>query len=153
MGNNGSFEERGTSLSSGDEMHGTHLSAIDDMREKSITARDEKRVLHDVERKLRKKSLIRAIPELLLNVGTLYRMLRDSSFHLTWATRGLIIGGLAYFLLPTDATPDYLPVIGFLDDTVVIGLIVKRLASEIDRYKQHAAQRIDMDANLMDVVG
>lgn len=103
---------------------------------------EEERVLRDVDRKLRKKSLMRAIPSLLLNVGTLYKMVRDRSFHITWATRALILGGLAYFLLPTDATPDYLPGIGFIDDTVVVGLIVKRLASEIDRYKRHISQYI-----------
>lgn len=107
------------------------------------STRDEQRVLHDVDRKLRKKSLIRAIPELLLNVGTLYKMVRDRTFRISWPTRGLILGGLTYFLLPTDATPDYLPGIGFIDDTIVIGLIVKRLASEIDRYKQHITSFLD----------
>jgi|GEM_PF-1114624 len=109
-------------------------------RRRDLSTTEEQRVLHQVDRKLRKKTLIRAIPELLLNVGTLYKMVRDKSFDLSWPTRGLIVGALVYFLLPTDATPDYLPVIGFLDDTVVVGLVVKRLASEIDRYKQHVAK-------------
>jgi len=109
----------------------------------ALHAPNDQRVLRDVDRKLRKKSLIRAIPELLLNVGTLYKMVRDKTFSLTWQTRGLVIGGLVYFLLPTDATPDYIPGIGFLDDTIVIGLIMKRLASEIDRYKQHITTFLD----------
>lgn len=108
-----------------------------------LTTPDERRVLQDVDRKLRKKSLIRAIPELLLNVGTLYKMLRDRTFNMSWSTRGLILGGLTYFLLPTDATPDYLPGIGFIDDTIVVGLIIKRLSSEIDRYKQHISRFLD----------
>lgn len=66
-------------------------------------------------------------------------MLRDRSFDLTWGTRGLIIGALLYFIIPTDATPDYIPFVGYLDDTAIVAAVIKRLAKEIDRYKEHTA--------------
>lgn len=66
-------------------------------------------------------------------------MLRDRSFDLTWPTRGIIVGALLYFLIPTDATPDYIPLVGYIDDTAIVAAVIRRLAKEIDRYKEHTA--------------
>jgi uncharacterized membrane protein YkvA (DUF1232 family) len=38
--------------------------------------------------------------------------------------RLMILGGLAYFVLPFDGIPDFLPLIGFTDDAAVIAAVV-----------------------------
>jgi uncharacterized membrane protein YkvA (DUF1232 family) len=38
--------------------------------------------------------------------------------------KSVAIGALLYFITPVDAIPDYLPVVGFLDDAGVIALAV-----------------------------
>lgn len=38
--------------------------------------------------------------------------------------RMLILGGLAYFVLPFDAIPDILPLVGFTDDAAVIAAVI-----------------------------
>ena len=38
----------------------------------------------------------------------------------TWA-KGVIYGALAYFILPADAIPDFLPVVGYSDDFLALG--------------------------------
>jgi len=40
------------------------------------------------------------------------------------AAKGMMFAGLAYFVLPTDAIPDILPVIGFTDDAAVIAALI-----------------------------
>jgi uncharacterized membrane protein YkvA (DUF1232 family) len=52
-----------------------------------------------------------------------------------WKSRALILGALVYFLLPSDLVPDILPIVGLADDTLIIGLVIKRLAAEIERYR------------------
>jgi uncharacterized membrane protein YkvA (DUF1232 family) len=42
-----------------------------------------------------------------------------------------LIGALAYFVLPTDAIPDVLPVFGFTDDAAVLAGAIKLVASHI----------------------
>jgi uncharacterized membrane protein YkvA (DUF1232 family) len=42
-----------------------------------------------------------------------------------------LIGALAYFVLPTDAIPDVLPVLGFTDDAAVLASTIKLVASHI----------------------
>ena len=42
-----------------------------------------------------------------------------------------LIGALAYFILPFDAIPDVLPVLGFTDDAAVLASTIKLVASHI----------------------
>ncbi|HEY6024449.1 MAG TPA: YkvA family protein [Pseudolabrys sp.] len=42
-----------------------------------------------------------------------------------------LIGALAYFVLPVDAIPDMLPVLGFTDDAAVLASTIKLVASHI----------------------
>jgi uncharacterized membrane protein YkvA (DUF1232 family) len=49
---------------------------------------------------------------------------------------------LAYFVLPTDVIPDYLPVIGYTDDAAVLAAAVKLVASHITVDHREAARRV-----------
>ncbi len=48
-----------------------------------------------------------------------------------WA-RAVIIGAIAYFILPSDAVPDVLPGIGFTDDLGVLLAAIKTVAAFVD---------------------
>lgn len=48
-----------------------------------------------------------------------------------WA-RAVLIGALAYLILPIDAIPDVIPVVGFTDDLGVLLAALRTVASEID---------------------
>ena len=47
-----------------------------------------------------------------------------------------IIAGLIYFLSPIDVIPDFIPVIGYLDDVLVIGLVAAQVDSDLQKYKK-----------------
>lgn len=51
-----------------------------------------------------------------------------------------LFGALAYFLLPTDAIPDVLPVLGFTDDAAMLATAVKLMASHIRPEHRAAAK-------------
>lgn len=101
-----------------------------------VRPEDEDAILAQTEERLRSDTRLHAAATLLRNIGLLFRMLRDKSFAMQWSSRALILGGLLYFLLPMDATPDYIPFVGYIDDTLIIGWVIKRLASEIQRYRE-----------------
>jgi len=107
---------------------------------RGIAPEDEDKILDLVEQKLAERRRKHPIRTLLSDVGLLTRMVRDRTFSLAWSSRAIILGALLYFVLPTDATPDFLPGIGYLDDTVVLGLVIRRLSSEIDKYRLHLAR-------------
>jgi uncharacterized membrane protein YkvA (DUF1232 family) len=103
----------------------------------SIRPEDEDVILARTEERLRSTSRLHAASTLLHNIGLLFRMMRDRTFTMQWSTRALILSALVYFLLPTDATPDYIPLVGYVDDTLIVGWVIKRLAREIERYRIH----------------
>ena len=51
-----------------------------------------------------------------------------------------LVGALAYFLLPTDAIPDVLPVLGFTDDAAMLAAAIKLMASHIRAEHRAAAK-------------
>jgi len=73
---------------------------------------------------------------LLDDARTLYAMLRDPAYRLDWGTRAKIIFGLIYFISPIDIIPDFIPGIGYLDDAVVLTLVVRSLGEAVKRYRQ-----------------
>jgi uncharacterized membrane protein YkvA (DUF1232 family) len=55
--------------------------------------------------------------------------------------RAALIGALAYFVLPTDAVPDVLPLIGYTDDAAVLAVAFRLVTSNITPDHREAARR------------
>ena len=72
-------------------------------------------------------------------IGSL-RLLVDMLTDLDWrlgheeATR--VLSALAYFTEPDDLIPDHIPGLGFLDDAIMIELVVRELRHELDAYRE-----------------
>jgi uncharacterized membrane protein YkvA (DUF1232 family) len=56
--------------------------------------------------------------------------------------KAVLLGAIAYFVLPTDLIPDYIPVIGYTDDAAVLATAVNLVAAHITPHHRAAAQRI-----------
>jgi len=63
------------------------------------------------------------IPEL----ESLISMLTDEEWHLPEADRERLLATFIYFADPEDILPDHIPVIGYLDDVIIIELVVREL--------------------------
>ena len=46
-----------------------------------------------------------------------------------------IAGTLLYVFLPVDVIPDFIPFIGYLDDATMLGLCLRMVKSDLDKYK------------------
>ena len=55
--------------------------------------------------------------------------------------RAALIGALAYFVLPFDAMPDVMPMLGFADDAAVLVTALRLVASHLLPEHRAAAQR------------
>lgn len=54
--------------------------------------------------------------------------------------RATLLAALAYFVLPVDLTPDFLPLIGFSDDAAVLMGALRLLSSHVQPYHYAAAR-------------
>ncbi|HZP71387.1 MAG TPA: YkvA family protein [Pseudolabrys sp.] len=61
------------------------------------------------------------------------------------SVKAALFGALAYFVLPTDAIPDFLPVLGFTDDAAILAAAIKLVADHIRPEHRDAAKRILAD--------
>ncbi|MBA4803680.1 MAG: DUF1232 domain-containing protein [Brevundimonas sp.] len=54
--------------------------------------------------------------------------------------KGIMLGALAYFVLPTDAIPDVFAGIGFTDDAAVIAALLATLGAHVKRRHRDQAE-------------
>lgn len=57
--------------------------------------------------------------------------------------RGMLLGALAYFILPTDAIPDFLVGVGYTDDAAVLATVITLVTAHIKpRHRAAAAKAL-----------
>jgi uncharacterized membrane protein YkvA (DUF1232 family) len=57
------------------------------------------------------------------------------------AAKGMMLGAMAYFVLPVDAIPDIFAGVGFTDDAAVFAALIATLGANIKRRHREAAER------------
>ncbi|WP_228644936.1 YkvA family protein [Desulfomicrobium baculatum] len=68
--------------------------------------------------------------------ATLLRMLTTDGYSLSPSTWAVIAGALAYVVFPLDVIPDFIPMLGWLDDAFVLGTVIATLKNEIHHFKE-----------------
>lgn len=74
------------------------------------------------------------IRDRLENLDQMIQLVLDEGYGLPDEDRNRVLSCLAYFADPNDIIPDSVPVIGFLDDAIMIELCVRELRPELDSY-------------------
>lgn len=60
--------------------------------------------------------------------------------------RAALIGALAYFVLPVDAVPDFLPLVGFADDASILAAALATVRMHMkDRHREAARQTLETE--------
>ena len=77
---------------------------------------------------VKSKQALMFIPNL---VKLLYRLIQDEA--VSAADKALIIATVAYVISPWDFLPDLIPVLGQLDDLLLMALVLKRVLGRVDR--------------------
>lgn len=74
------------------------------------------------------------VVERLDKLRLMIRMLSDVEWRLPHNEAKRVLNALAYFSEPDDLIPDSIPGLGFLDDAIMIELVVRELKHEIEAY-------------------
>ena len=97
------------------------------------------------------------IAERLAKLDAMIAMVHDAGWALPDEDKGRVLSALTYFADPKDVIPDTVPVLGFLDDAIMIELCVRELKHELDAYddfcdfRNNEAARLGVDPASHDV--
>ncbi len=75
------------------------------------------------------------IAERLEKLKIMIQMLKDHEWRLPDAESTRVLNALAYFTEPEDLIPDHIPGVGFLDDAIMVELVVRELKHELEAYR------------------
>lgn len=81
------------------------------------------------------------VRERLARLRLMIDMLTDIDWRLPHQEATRVLNALAYFTEPEDLIPDHIPGLGFLDDAIMIELVVRELKHEIEAYEDFCDYR------------
>ena len=84
------------------------------------------------------------VRERLEKLRLMIDMLTDVDWRLPHQEATRVLNALAYFTEPEDLIPDHIPGLGFLDDAIMIELVVRELRHEIEAYEDFRTYRTRM---------
>jgi len=88
----------------------------------------------------------RFVRERLESLQLMIDMLNDHEWRLPEKETSRVLNALAYFSEPEDLIADHIPGLGFLDDAIMIELVVRELRHEIEAYRDFCNFRERMES-------
>ncbi len=75
------------------------------------------------------------------SLEALISALEDPEWQMPDDEKAEILTSLAYFSEPHDLVPDEIPGLGYVDDAIMIELVIQDLSQDLDAYKQFCGYR------------
>ncbi len=112
---------------------------FDEERSK-ITREDIKDLINKENKVIDRVKKYGPLVDYLEDVKTFYALIKDyingEYTDVPWWTIAAIGAALAYIINPFDVIPDFIPVIGQIDDAAVLVLCLKMVKKDIEKYKE-----------------
>ncbi|RMA93078.1 YkvA family protein [Hydrogenothermus marinus] len=109
-------------------------------RAKNITEEDLEKVLQKQEEIRKKFETGGPLGRYIDDVKLLFSLIKDyfngSYRKIPWFSIAAIIAALFYVLNPIDVIPDFIPVIGYLDDLAVMAVCLNFVEQDLHKYKK-----------------
>lgn len=106
----------------------------------SYTDHDLKNVMEN-RKKIESIAQNDSLSQYLNDIKLYFQMIGDTLTgeykQVPFGTIAAIVGTLLYLLSPIDLIPDFIPVIGFLDDAAVLGACLKLTRFDVEQYKKY----------------
>jgi uncharacterized membrane protein YkvA (DUF1232 family) len=87
------------------------------------------------------------LPGFVKQVTVGFSMVRDywkgDYRNVPWWSMASVAAGLAYFVAPIDLIPDFIPLIGYLDDAAVLAAVMQGIKQDLRIYCEAKGIRLD----------
>ncbi len=96
---------------------------------------DSKLLVNELERKLREvPPTMEYLRNLILDIRLFYRIITDPENNISPEARRDILSAINYFLEDEDTIPDWIPLIGYIDDSKIVKYVKEKHKEEIEAY-------------------
>lgn len=82
----------------------------------------------------------------MLSLATLIKAVQDEEWQIPEEERKDIVASLAYFSEPEDVVPDHIPGLGFIDDAIMIELVLQDMSLDLNAYGEFCSFRATEEA-------
>ncbi len=132
-----------------------HFAGVVESAREASASLSDKQIIEAAEQlliKAQQSNPPQFVTERLALVDSLIAMMRDEAWGLSTEDCANVRSALSYFAHGADAIPDSVPVLGFIDDAIMIELCARELRHELEAYndfcdyRQREADRRNIDA-------
>jgi len=117
-----------------------YFKAIYTAAKKNATEVDRSKIDRGVRKLIKQVRETKRAPAFVLEavetLDDLLRLLDDEDYAAPTPIRRSVVAALAYFANPQDVIPDDVPLVGFLDDAIMIKFVEEELKDEIWGYRR-----------------
>ncbi len=82
----------------------------------------------------------RALKKIWEDLSTLFRLIRawvsGSYRNIPWPSIVLAIAAVIYFVNPFDLITDFIPLIGYVDDSTVVWFVIASISNELAKFRE-----------------
>jgi uncharacterized membrane protein YkvA (DUF1232 family) len=90
----------------------------------------------------RNKEQLKSIWDSLISLCRMIRAWSRGEYKaLPWTTIVMGLAAAFYFLDPLDLVPDFIPGVGYLDDAVVLGFVVRSIQTDLGKFLNWESSR------------
>ena len=80
--------------------------------------------------------LMKVWNDLKLMINLIIDYVKGDYTNVPWNTIAAITGAIIYFVSPIDVIPDFIPVVGYVDDLTMIKFTLDLVSEDLIKYKQ-----------------
>lgn len=111
---------------------------------RSVRSADDEQIIRaadDVFEQLKGNNLPDFVAQRLAKLKAMVQMVQDADWALPTREKNHVMAALAYFCDPDDLIPDDVPALGFLDDAIMVELVLGELKHENEAYAEFCSYR------------
>jgi len=132
------------------ELSSSERSRLRDMFDAGVSNTDDSQAVNAVERaerrikELEKSGVPSAASDIWNDIKDLGKMVSDwisGNFKAPYRTITAAVFTLLYFVNPFDVIPDFVPMVGYIDDVFIVSLCLKMVSSDLEKYREWKTSR------------
>ncbi len=108
------------------------VNKIDDKKVDEVLSKEE--IIEQKRKKLNPAKFFMLFKQVKLAFEMLKDYKKKNYKNVPWKTIAIITAAILYFLNPIDLIPDFMGLLGFTDDAIVLGFVFNSIREELIKY-------------------